>query len=103
MPKLQVALWLCLLTAGQALPGAAQLKGKTLRPAGKSASAAHAHRLPWPYVRRLGKMEVNLAIRLSSIGIRDAEPDDKLESQQIQEPAGVSHPGITPAGYMALK
>ena len=103
MAKLAAALWLCGVAVGQDFPRPAPVNEAMPPSAAKSAKAPHARRSPWHYMRRLGEMEVNLAIRFSSIGIRDAGSDDELEGRQVQEPAGVSHPGNTPAGYLAGK
>jgi len=93
MPKLLVALWLCGVAAGQALPGTDHLTDSTPRSASNTAKASHAPRFPWHYMRRLGEMEVNLAVRLSSIGIRDTGPDGKAEGGRVQQAAAKTHPG----------
>lgn len=103
MRKLLVAFWLCGAAAGQALPGAADLKKTTPQSAGKVAKAPHSHRPPWHCIRRLGEMEVNLAVRLSSIGIRDSGLDNKFESAQGQALAGRRRPGMAPVEHLGAR
>lgn len=90
MPKLLLAFWLCGVAAGQAVPDAAHPADAAPQAAGKADKARRAHRRPWRYIRRLGEMEVNLAIRLSSIGIHDPAPDDPRVPQFADAGKGVT-------------
>jgi len=92
MPKLFAALWLCGVAAGQALPSSDHAKETAPRSAGNTAKAPHAHRFPWHYMRHLGEIEVNLAIRFSSIGIRDAGLDSNAEGGQVRQAVGNTLP-----------
>lgn len=103
MRNMLVAFWLCGMAAGQVRSGGADLKKATPQLIGKTAGNTHSNRSPWHCVRRLGEMEVNLAIRLSSIGIRDSDLDDKFESAQGQGLADGHRPRLMPAEHLGAK
>jgi hypothetical protein len=72
MKAMLLTLAACAAAPGQSLPKPAEFHETAPRPAGKS---------PWHCLQRLGEMEVNLVIRLSSVGIRSPDVSGKNKSR----------------------
>lgn len=77
------------LAGHRTLPTAAGLNKPAPHSADKPVGKFATRRSPFRFIRRLGEMEVNLDVRISSVGICDSEINGK-PGPVLKQPEGAS-------------